>query len=106
MSWHQRLAWGSTGVDVSKLQAVLNYHRRGPTDDVLGVDGIFGPLTQRRVRGFLSTNQLAVDGVVGPNTAAALMTICSSTAKYVATRDEDFAIEVGDGPDQPTVTRQ
>ena len=36
------------------------------------IDGIFGPQTKKAVRYFQSRNGLAVDGIVGPKTAAAL----------------------------------
>jgi Putative peptidoglycan binding domain len=102
------LVLGSSGEEVTRLQAVLNYHRRGAADPLLRVDGIFGPLTQQRVRGFQSTNLLAVDGIVGPNTAAALMTICRTTAEYVVEKDIE-RWEIGGGrANQPgtTVTRE
>lgn len=36
------------------------------------LDGVAGPLTQRAIRGFQRINSLAVDGLVGPKTLAAL----------------------------------
>lgn len=46
------------------------------------VDGIYGPLTKKAVRYFQSKNGLAVDGIVGPKTAAALgITLSSSSGK-------------------------
>lgn len=43
------------------------------------VDGIFGTLTRKAVRYFQSKNGLAVDGIVGPKTAAAMgITLASS----------------------------
>jgi hypothetical protein len=101
------LALGSTGENVKKLQATLNYHRRGLLDDHLAVDGIFGPSTRQRVTGFQETNQLTPDGIAGPNTAAALMTICRSVARYDVTRNEGFALGGGgSAQSQTTVTRQ
>lgn len=45
------------------------------------IDGIYGSQTRAAVRYFQSKNGLAVDGIVGPNTAAALgMTLSSSTS--------------------------
>ena len=65
------LSRGTTGVDVSELQAGLNFHVRSPAKP-LNPDGIFGPLTEARVREFQKLAALKVDGLVGPNTIAAL----------------------------------
>lgn len=98
------LSEGTTGSDVRMLQTVLNYHRAAPTDDLLTADGIFGSKTKKRVKSFQAQNQLPADGIVGPNTAKALMTICRFSAHYVATRT-DAELVVGNGPGQgPTTT--
>jgi peptidoglycan hydrolase-like protein with peptidoglycan-binding domain len=61
------LRQGARGPDVEYLQGRL---------DELGynltVDGIFGPMTASSVRAFQQANGLSVDGVVGPDTWAAL----------------------------------
>ena len=46
---------------------------------VLKEDGIFGPLTEEAVKEFQKEHRLAVDGIVGEKTWAALMskTICT-----------------------------
>jgi hypothetical protein len=49
---------GSTGPDVKYIQAALGILQ----------DGIFGPITERRVREFQRANGLLVDGIVGPIT--------------------------------------
>ncbi|MTI48878.1 MAG: spore cortex-lytic enzyme [Firmicutes bacterium] len=62
------LYWGSTGQDVKDVQwklAQWDYYNGA-------VDGIYGTETYRAVRAFQSKNGLGVDGVVGPETAAAL----------------------------------
>ncbi len=62
------LYWGSTGQDVKNVQWKLlqwGYYNSA-------VDGIYGTLTYNAVKRFQSKNGLAVDGVVGPQTAAAL----------------------------------
>jgi peptidoglycan hydrolase-like protein with peptidoglycan-binding domain len=51
---------GSSGADVLYLQRALNAN--------LKLDGIFGPITERRVREFQRANGLQVDGIVGPIT--------------------------------------
>lgn len=55
---------GSEGPQVSELQRVLG--------GGLPVDGDFGPLTDAAVRAFQRSNGLVDDGIVGPQTAAAL----------------------------------
>jgi hypothetical protein len=58
---------GDTGNEVRALQVTLNYRGAGLTDD-----GVFGALTEARVREFQQARQLTVDGVVGSNTWDAL----------------------------------
>jgi hypothetical protein len=65
------LSRGTTGLDVNELQAALNFHVRSPATP-LRPDGIFGPLTEARVRDFQKRAQLKVDGLVGPSTIAVL----------------------------------
>jgi peptidoglycan hydrolase-like protein with peptidoglycan-binding domain len=73
------LTIGSTGSDVSELQALLN--RRPPTQfPPLKIDNIFGPKTSARVKEFQRNNGLQIDGIVGPKTAAALPTIAPVVA--------------------------
>ena len=52
---------------VTELQTLLNSHGARLT-----VDGNFGPLTLAAVKSFQSSHGLAVDGIVGPHTKAAL----------------------------------
>lgn len=62
------LRWGMSGDDVARLQQALvdrTYLRSA-------VDGRFGPLTYNAVRSFQADHGLAVDGVAGPETQAAL----------------------------------
>jgi hypothetical protein len=66
------LSIGSNGGDVSDLQNALN--NRPPSSlPALNPDGIFGQKTDARVREFQRYKQLAVDGIVGPITRAALI---------------------------------
>lgn len=58
---------GDRGAQVRTLQAALNTHHAH-----LAVDGIFGPATLAAVRGFQHTKGLVVDGIVGERTWAAL----------------------------------
>lgn len=63
-----RLAQGSDGTVVSKLQAVLNEGRGDfapATDPVLAIDGSYGPLTATAVQGTQKLAAIDADGVVG-----------------------------------------
>jgi peptidoglycan hydrolase-like protein with peptidoglycan-binding domain len=62
------IAPGATGTAVRRLQRAL---RRTP-DLSVAVDGIFGPQTEAAVKGFQQANGLVVDGIVGPLTWQAL----------------------------------
>ena len=57
------LKQGDTGAEVKTLQEDLNKHGAH-----LAVDGVFGPLTDAAVKAFQTTEKIAVDGVVGPVT--------------------------------------
>jgi hypothetical protein len=59
---------GSTGGAVRTLQAALNKTFPG----LLAVDGIFGPRTDAAVRSYQRKKGLVVDGIVGPRTWKAL----------------------------------
>lgn len=67
---------GSIGDAVRAVQEELNFglHAMEPTAPGLVVDGIFGPLTDQRVRAIQSFCRIAVDGVVGSRTWRALVT--------------------------------
>ena len=55
------------------------------------VDGIFGPKTKSAVKYFQRKNGLAVDGIVGPNTARALgMTLTSSSSSSSSQSSSDL----------------
>jgi peptidoglycan hydrolase-like protein with peptidoglycan-binding domain len=65
------LGLGSTGEDVRRLQNTLIAH--GVIADTSGNhDGVFGPGLDAAVRRFQQEHNLVVDGVVGPQTLAAL----------------------------------
>ncbi len=55
------------GADVEEVQHKLNDAGHGP----VAVDGVYGPGTAAAVRRFQAANGLTADGVVGPNTWAA-----------------------------------
>ena len=62
------IAPGANGEPVRRLQRAL---RRQPDLDI-AVDGVFGPKTEAAVKDFQQGASLTVDGVVGPQTWAAL----------------------------------
>jgi peptidoglycan hydrolase-like protein with peptidoglycan-binding domain len=65
---------GSTGDAVRGVQEVMKFHDQsngeGPP---IHVDGIFGPQTDRWVRGFQNAVDIDVDGIVGPVTWRAMV---------------------------------
>ena len=63
------LSLGATGFDVRRLQRLFVEMK---TLDFQGIDGDFGPVVDAVVRDFQDSVGLAVDGIVGPLTWAAL----------------------------------
>ena len=59
---------GSTGNPVRRAQRRLT----AAGFDTGGIDGVFGPATESAVRAFQEANGLAADGIVGPQTWAAI----------------------------------
>ena len=67
---------GSRGSDVAELQTLLRAAGHDP-----GIpDGHFGPNTEAAVRGFQQAQGIAVDGIVGPGTRAALIDVLGLNA--------------------------
>lgn len=68
IAFGQNLHWGSSGPEVTKVQALLNKwgYYRGP------IDGYYSGKTFEAAKEFQRKNGLAVDGVVGSRTRAAL----------------------------------
>ena len=64
------LKQGDTGGDVRSLQRLLH-----GTTKPLAVDGVFGPSTVAAVRGFQSKMKLTTDGVVGSQTWTSLIAV-------------------------------
>ena len=64
----ETLQLGSTGPDVEELQRALAAAGFDPNI----CDGSFGPETRKAVVAFQTARGLLVDGLVGPQTAAAL----------------------------------
>src|SRR5205814_8224719 len=64
----ETLREGSEGDDVRSLQSKLKEKGFSPG----AVDGVFGPGTEAAVLAFQQSEELQADGIVGPQTAAAL----------------------------------
>jgi len=65
---------GNTGDAVRGVQEVIKFHDQSDGEGPpVHVDGIFGPLTDRFVRGFQTAVGTASDGIVGPITWRALV---------------------------------
>lgn len=71
------LSYGSRGDDVASLQKQLNAAGYN-----LAVDGIYGAATAAAVRDYQSRNALAADGVVGPQTMNSLFERGGGVAHY------------------------
>jgi peptidoglycan hydrolase-like protein with peptidoglycan-binding domain len=78
---------GDQGHPVKTLQHLLR--ARGQN---VAVDGVFGPRTNAAVRAFQQQRGLAVDGIVGPNTWSALIVTVKrgSTGDAVRGVQEEF----------------
>lgn len=83
------LWWGHAGEDVAQMQAILKElgYELGQT----GVDGIIGQYTSKAVREFQAAAGIYADGIVGPETLAAL--------KEAAEGIEDVTVNVDDSVD-------
>jgi peptidoglycan hydrolase-like protein with peptidoglycan-binding domain len=75
------LKQGSSGPDVRDLQQQLQDLGFDPN----GVDGTFGPGTKAAVIAFQNSRGLTADGIVGPNTLAALQAAAGGTSGGGAT---------------------
>jgi lysozyme len=99
------LRQGATGVDTVEAQCELNLATKASRYTPITADGTFGPGTEARVRVFQQCAGLGVDGVVGPNTWAALGTWathprkCSTTGTATAAQ----AVVCGHSTAQPTL---
>ncbi len=96
------LRQGSKGPDVKTLQQKL----KDLNFDPKGVDGNFGPGTRHAVIAFQQSKGLQADGVVGPNTMAALSGATSGThpTSGVTTSSSAGASGAGTGAGAATAT--
>lgn len=84
---------------VTKLQQLLNSHGAS-----IGVDGSFGPGTLTAVRSFQSAHGLSADGVVGPNTKAALDGSASSAPSPISLSSSSCPTDIVSGESDGCVT--
>jgi peptidoglycan hydrolase-like protein with peptidoglycan-binding domain len=84
---------GETEHPVRTLQYLLRAHGQN-----IAVDGIFGPATEAAVKAFQAARGLAVDGIVGPHTWSALIVIVRRGSRGEAVRgvQEEFRFRAGD----------
>jgi peptidoglycan hydrolase-like protein with peptidoglycan-binding domain len=69
------LASGTAGPEVAAWQRALNlwFSIRGRGDEAVAVDAVFGPVTERATRVLQEAEHITVDGLVGAQTQAALL---------------------------------
>ena len=86
---------GSSGDEVKKLQSALQ--GLGYELGKFGADGIYGGVTEAAVKAFQEANGLKIDGIIGPETLAALEKAGSATSTVVEGVDEliDGVTELG-----------
>lgn len=89
---------GSSGSDVLTLQSALKQLGFDPH----GVDGVFGRGTEDAVKAFQTSKGLTPDGIVGPNTMAALQTNAAVAGADVS--GATTGATVGDTTTTPTGT--
>lgn len=82
------LGQGSEGQSVTRLQALLNVAAQAG----LVEDGIFGPLTDAAVRDFQTSRDLLVDGIVGPQTWTALLSVPGRFPEVIVHQPQPFDI--------------
>lgn len=74
---------GCIGQEVRTLQQMLNFHFGASSGSLLAVDGVYGARTGAAVRRLQSAAQIQVDGIVGPQTVAALFPLMAVTGGVI-----------------------
>ena len=82
------LRMGSEEESVTRLQALLN----AVADAGLAEDGIFGSLTEAAVKDFQASRSLFVDGIVGPQTWTALLSVPGRFPEVIVQQPQPFDI--------------
>ncbi|WP_225448215.1 peptidoglycan-binding protein [Streptacidiphilus sp. P02-A3a] len=93
------IAEGEIDGCVTKLQDLLNTHGAG-----IGVDGDFGPGTLTAVKNYQSAHGLSADGIVGPNTKAALDAVSTSVPAPIALTSGQCPADIAQGEIDGCVT--
>jgi zinc D-Ala-D-Ala carboxypeptidase len=107
-TWQRTLSQGWSGADVRELQIrVAGWAAYG---DIVHVDGVYGPETAAAVRRFQSAYGLRVDGIAGPQTFAKIYDLQDNdcTPKHFSYTELDNGCGKGGwsgGPLSPTATR-
>ncbi len=80
LNWTERLvhelgtvSQGMTGAAVRTVQGLCNAREAGGPVTALVIDGVFGPATERMVRGLQQRDGITTDGIVGPQTWPVLL---------------------------------
>ena len=82
------LSRGREGEAVTRLQALLN----AVSGAGLAEDGIFGPLTEAAVTDFQAARHRIVDGIVGPQTWTALVSLPGRFPEVIVQQPQPFDI--------------
>ncbi|MFG3601660.1 D-Ala-D-Ala carboxypeptidase family metallohydrolase [Micromonospora chersina] len=108
-TWTRNLYQGRSGEDVRQLQ--IRVAGWAAYRDIVRVDGIYGPETAAAVRRFQSAYGLRADGVAGPQTFAKIYDLQDGdcTPKHFSYTELDNGCGKGGwsgGPLSPTATRE
>ncbi|MFG2056786.1 D-Ala-D-Ala carboxypeptidase family metallohydrolase [Micromonospora sp. NPDC048930] len=108
-TWNRTLSQGRSGDDVRQLQ--IRVAGWAAYRDIVRVDGIYGPETAAAVRRFQAAYGLRVDGIAGPQTFAKIYDLQDNdcTPKHFSYSELDNGCGVGGwsgGPLSATATRE
>lgn len=93
---HPVLRSGSSGDVVKEMQEKLI--KRGFSFDPYGADGIFGDLTEQRVKAFQLSAGIGADGICGAKTWAALDAAQAAFKPYLVRITANSGLNVREGP--------
>jgi zinc D-Ala-D-Ala carboxypeptidase len=97
-TWTRTLQEGSSGADVKELQIrVAGWAADSASKTYVAVDGVFGPGTKAAVMRFQQAYGLTADGIVGPATQAKLNALEDSDGSTVNFAWSEFYSKDGSG---------